>query len=104
VFCSLDELTTAQEDWIKVWNANARPFKWTKAAGQIIERGGRAKLPRSSVGRGRTGASISDNSKKRASALTAPRRPGHGRGLQPGPYWTALGAREAGRCAAPAFL
>jgi hypothetical protein len=38
VFCSLDELTTAQGGWIKAGNANARPFKWTKAAGQIIER------------------------------------------------------------------
>jgi hypothetical protein len=56
VFCSLDELTTALEDGIKVWNANAQLFKWTKAAGQIIERGGRAKFSRSSVGRGRTGA------------------------------------------------
>ena len=38
VFCSLDELTTALEDWIKVWNASARPFKWTKTADQIIDR------------------------------------------------------------------
>ena len=38
VFCSLDELTTALEDWIKVWNANARPFKWTKTADQSIDR------------------------------------------------------------------
>src|SRR5207342_3404340 len=30
VFCSLDELTTALEEWIKLWNENARPFKWTK--------------------------------------------------------------------------
>ena len=27
VCCSLDELTTALEDWIKIWNASARPFK-----------------------------------------------------------------------------
>ncbi|MGH3124994.1 MAG: IS630 family transposase, partial [Streptosporangiaceae bacterium] len=27
VFCSLDDLTTALEDWIKIWNATARPFK-----------------------------------------------------------------------------
>ena len=27
VFCSLDELTTALEDSIKIWNASARPFK-----------------------------------------------------------------------------
>jgi transposase len=38
VFCSLDELTTALEDWVKFWNANARPFKWTKTADQIIDR------------------------------------------------------------------
>ena len=38
VFCSLDELTTALEDWIKIWNASARPFKWTKTADQIIDR------------------------------------------------------------------
>jgi transposase len=38
VFCSLDELTTALEDWIKIWNSNARPFKWTKTADQIIDR------------------------------------------------------------------
>jgi hypothetical protein len=31
VFCSLDELTTL-ENWIKFWNANARPFRWTKTA------------------------------------------------------------------------
>jgi hypothetical protein len=24
--------------WIKFWNANARPFKWTKTADQIIDR------------------------------------------------------------------
>ncbi len=38
VFCSLAELTTALEDWIKIWNATARPFKWTKTADQIIDR------------------------------------------------------------------
>jgi transposase len=38
VFCSLDELTTALENWIKTWNANARPFRWTKTADQIIDR------------------------------------------------------------------
>ena len=30
VFCSLDELATALEEWIKIWNASARPFRWTK--------------------------------------------------------------------------
>jgi transposase len=38
VFCSLDELTAGLENWIKTWNANARPFKWTKTADQIIDR------------------------------------------------------------------
>jgi len=38
VFCSLDELATALEDWITIWNSNARPFKWTKTADQIIDR------------------------------------------------------------------
>ena len=38
MFCSLDDLTTALENWIKFWNANARPFKWTKTADQIIDR------------------------------------------------------------------
>ena len=38
VFCSLDELTAALENWIKIWNASARPFKWTKTADQIIDR------------------------------------------------------------------
>jgi transposase len=38
VFCSLDELTAALEDWIRFWNANARPFTWTKTADQIIDR------------------------------------------------------------------
>ncbi|MEU5339629.1 MULTISPECIES: IS630 family transposase [unclassified Streptomyces] len=38
VFCSLDDLKTALEDWIKIWNSNAKPFKWTKTADQIIDR------------------------------------------------------------------
>ena len=38
VFCSLDDLTTALEEWIKLWNENARPFKWTKTPDQIIDR------------------------------------------------------------------
>jgi hypothetical protein len=38
VFCSLDELTTALEKWIKLWNENARPFKWTTTPDQIIDR------------------------------------------------------------------
>jgi hypothetical protein len=28
----------ALEDWIRTWNAIARPFKWTKTADQIIDR------------------------------------------------------------------
>ncbi len=28
VFCSLQELTTALEQWIKLWNENAQPFGW----------------------------------------------------------------------------
>ena len=38
VFCSPGELTTALENWIKTWNATARPFKRTRTAGQIIDR------------------------------------------------------------------
>jgi transposase len=38
VFCSLDELTTALEEWIRIWNQSARPFKWTKTPDQIIDR------------------------------------------------------------------
>jgi hypothetical protein len=38
VFCSLEELTTALEEWIKLWNEDARPFTWTKSADQIIDR------------------------------------------------------------------
>jgi hypothetical protein len=37
VSCSLADLTTALEDWIKLWNNDARPFKWTKTADQIID-------------------------------------------------------------------
>ena len=37
MFCSLDDLTTALQDWIKTWNSNARPFRWTKTADQIID-------------------------------------------------------------------
>ncbi|MGH3236305.1 MAG: IS630 family transposase, partial [Streptosporangiaceae bacterium] len=41
VFCSTGELTCALEEWIKFWNENARPFKWTKTADQIIDAIGR---------------------------------------------------------------
>ena len=37
MFCSLDVLTAALEDWINIWNATARLFKWTKTADQIID-------------------------------------------------------------------
>ncbi|MEU9185487.1 hypothetical protein AB0D14_13180 [Streptomyces sp. NPDC048484] len=35
---SLDDLKTALDEWIKIWNEAARPFKWTKTADQIIDR------------------------------------------------------------------
>jgi transposase len=38
VFCSLEDLTTTLEQWIKLWNESARPFKWTKTADQNIDR------------------------------------------------------------------
>ena len=38
VFCSLDELTSALEEWIKLWNEGARPIKWAQTADQIIDR------------------------------------------------------------------
>jgi transposase len=38
VFCSLEELTTALQEWIKLWNQAARPFHWTKTADQILDR------------------------------------------------------------------
>ncbi|MFF7635638.1 IS630 family transposase [Kitasatospora sp. NPDC008050] len=38
VHCSLDDLRASLEGWIKVWNENAKPFKWTKTADQIIDR------------------------------------------------------------------
>jgi transposase len=37
-FCSLEELTTALQDWIKLWNEASRPFTWTRTADQIIDR------------------------------------------------------------------
>ena len=36
-FCSTDELTCALEEWITLWNANAKPFRWTRSADQIID-------------------------------------------------------------------
>ncbi|MFF1377519.1 transposase [Streptomyces sp. NPDC058308] len=38
VFCSLDDLKTAIDEWIKIWNEAARPFKRTRTADQIIDR------------------------------------------------------------------
>ncbi|MDJ0346475.1 hypothetical protein QMK19_33525, partial [Streptomyces sp. H10-C2] len=40
-FRSLDELTCALDQWITFWNANAKPFKWTRTADQIIDAIGR---------------------------------------------------------------
>lgn len=37
-FCSIEQLTTALQDWIEAWNIDARPFKWTKTPDQIIDR------------------------------------------------------------------
>ncbi|MFF4199107.1 IS630 family transposase [Nonomuraea sp. NPDC001831] len=37
-FCSLDALKAALELWIKTWNDNAKPFRWTKTADQILDR------------------------------------------------------------------
>ncbi|GAA2068177.1 IS630-like element ISMsm2 family transposase [Catenulispora yoronensis] len=36
-FCSTDELTCALEEWIMLWNTNAKPFRWTRNAEQIID-------------------------------------------------------------------
>jgi transposase len=41
VFCSIDELTDALEQWVEFWNDNAKPFKWTRTADQIIDAIGR---------------------------------------------------------------
>lgn len=37
-FCSLDALKAASEEWIKVWNEDAKPFRWAKTADQILDR------------------------------------------------------------------
>jgi transposase len=37
VFCSLEELTAALQEWIKLWNDSAKPFKGTKTPDQIID-------------------------------------------------------------------
>ncbi len=46
VFCSVDELTTAIEEYIAIHNANPKPFIWTAKAQDILEKvkRGRAKL------------------------------------------------------------
>jgi hypothetical protein len=36
ISCSLDEITTALEDWINTWKVRARPFEWAKVADQTI--------------------------------------------------------------------
>ncbi|MFE5854754.1 hypothetical protein ACFQ61_16295 [Streptomyces sp. NPDC056500] len=38
VFCSLDDLKAALEDWIKARSDEARPFKWTGTPDQILDR------------------------------------------------------------------
>jgi transposase len=38
LFCSLEELTIALQDWINLWNQDTRPFKWTKTPDQMIDR------------------------------------------------------------------
>jgi hypothetical protein len=38
VSCSAEELTTALQEWIKLWNEAARRFTWTRTADQIIDR------------------------------------------------------------------
>ena len=38
VFCSLEELAAALQEWIKLWNEASRPFTWTKTADQILDR------------------------------------------------------------------
>jgi transposase len=37
VFCPPEALTTALQEWIKLCNDSARPFKWTKSPDQIID-------------------------------------------------------------------
>ena len=37
-YMSFDDLTTALEDRIELWDVTTRPFKWTKTADQIIDR------------------------------------------------------------------
>ena len=34
----LEELTTALQEWIKLWNEAVRRFTWTRTADQIIDR------------------------------------------------------------------
>jgi transposase-like protein len=38
VICDNLSAHKALEDWIKTWNSNAQPFKWTKTADQILDR------------------------------------------------------------------
>ena len=37
VFCSLEELATALQEWSKLWNENVRSFTWTRTPDQIID-------------------------------------------------------------------
>jgi hypothetical protein len=38
VFCSLDELTTALEDWIEIWERHRPALQVDQDADQIIDR------------------------------------------------------------------
>jgi ribosomal protein L4 len=35
---SVTELETDAEDWIQAWNADPKPFVWTKTADEILEK------------------------------------------------------------------
>ncbi|WP_206068752.1 transposase [Nonomuraea composti] len=37
-FYSLEALKTTLEEWIKTWNEDAKPFRWTKTADQSFDR------------------------------------------------------------------
>ncbi|MFV0317560.1 MAG: IS630 family transposase, partial [Microthrixaceae bacterium] len=48
VFTSVDQLTEAIDLWVSQWNDDPKPFVWTKAAEEIIDKvkRGRAALDR----------------------------------------------------------
>ncbi|MBP2475182.1 transposase [Crossiella equi] len=41
VFCSVDQLSEALEQWIKLWNTDPHPFRWTATADHILDKIGR---------------------------------------------------------------